>query len=203
MVTVVSDRSTAAPGHRRWLKANGGSPMKRPSGQRIESPANARERRLHGFLSNKKKTGAGGQFTLRPLASPCIGAGRVRHLTGVLTGIKLRPAPRRIARQTPESQRGRRLALPALLCCARRDLSDRPNPDSFWRVAPSVRPRARAIVAIGVLRRASPLSSRTSLSVHARRFVALLVMSFPFVRNLNARCAFNKNARYQPVVKMK
>jgi hypothetical protein len=105
--------------------------------------------------------------------------------------------------QIPQSQRGCRLALPLLLGCVRRDLNDRPNPDSFWRVAPSVRPRARAIIAIGILRRASPLSSRTSLSVHARRFVALLAMSFPFVRNLNAPFAFNKNARYQPVVKMK
>jgi hypothetical protein len=70
-------------------------------------------------------------------------------------------------------------------------------------VAPSVRPRARAIVAIGVFRRASPLSSRTSRSVHARRFVALLAMSFPFVRKLNAPRAFNKNAGYQSVVKMK
>jgi hypothetical protein len=105
--------------------------------------------------------------------------------------------------QTPQIQRGRRLALPLLLAGVRRDLSDRPNPDSFCRVAPSVRPRARAIIAIGVLRRASPLSSRTSLAVHARRFIALLAMSFPFVRNLNARRAFNKNARYQSVVKMK
>jgi hypothetical protein len=203
MVTGVSDRSSAAPGLQRWLKANGGSPMKRAVRGWKREPGKRTRTAFARVFIDKKRTGAGGQFRLRPLKSACIGAGRVRHLTGVLTGIKLRPAPCRIARQTPQSQRGRRLALPALLCCARRDLSDRPNPDSFWRVAPSVRPRARAIVAIGVLRRASPLSSRTSLSVHARRFVALLVMSFPFVINLNARCAFNKNARYQPVVKMK
>jgi hypothetical protein len=58
-----------------------------------ESPANARERRLHGFLSIERGKAQGSQFALRPLKAPCVGAGRVRHLTRVSIGTKTAPAP--------------------------------------------------------------------------------------------------------------
>ena len=63
---------------------------------------------------------------------------------------RLRRSPHCIARQIVQTQRGPRLALPALLDCVRRARSDSPNPESFWRVALSVRPRARAILSMGV-----------------------------------------------------
>jgi hypothetical protein len=65
------------------------------------------------------------------------------------------------------------------LTFARRDLSDRPNTDSLWRVAACDRLRARAIFATGVFWRTSALSSRTSPAVHALRFALFLANSLP------------------------
>lgn len=95
MVADVCDRSSTPPSA--WLKANGGSQMKRleRSEDGSESPANARERRLHGFLSTERREARSGHFALRPLRAPCAGARRVCHLTRVLTGTEIAPAPHR------------------------------------------------------------------------------------------------------------
>jgi hypothetical protein len=58
-----------------------------------ESPANARERRLHGFLSTESGSTRGGKFALRPPKASGIGAVRVRHLTRMLIGTTIAPAP--------------------------------------------------------------------------------------------------------------
>jgi hypothetical protein len=76
------------------------------------------------------------------------------------------------------SPRVRRQRFPRFI---RRALSDSPNPDSFCRVAPSDRLRVRAILETGVFWRTSPLSSRTSAAVQARRFAAVLAISVPFL----------------------
>jgi len=48
---------------------------------------------------------------------------------------------------------------------------------AFWRVAPSVLLRVRAIFLAGIFCRASVFSSRTSILVHSRRFEFLGISS--------------------------
>src|SRR5215472_12164583 len=57
--------------------------------------------------------------------------------------------------------------------------SDSPILNAFWRVAPSVLLSLFAIEAALVFFRAIVLSSRSSLEVHARRFLFLFAISSP------------------------
>ena len=67
-----------------------------------------------------------------------------------------------------------------------REFSDTPKASAFWRVAPTVRLRARAIFGAGVLLRAIVFNSFTSLLVHSRRFafLAMVPLSISVQRTL-------------------
>jgi hypothetical protein len=74
------------------------------------------------------------------------------------------------------------------LCCAPRVSSDTPRLKAFWRVAPSVRFKVRAIFAARVLLPASFFNVRISLAVQPRRFF-ISVNSCRRLLILNARNA--------------
>ena len=57
-----------------------------------------------------------------------------------------------------------------------REFSDTPKASAFWRVAPTVRLSALAILGAGVLLRAIVFNSFTSLLVHSRRFAFLAMV---------------------------
>ena len=57
-----------------------------------------------------------------------------------------------------------------------RELSDNPILNAFWRVAPSLRFNALAILAAGFLFLASDFNVRTCTGVHARRFDTFLAI---------------------------
>src|SRR5262249_18032203 len=60
-----------------------------------------------------------------------------------------------------------------------RESRDRPMLNAFWRVAPSVRFRDRAIRDAFVFFRAAAFKVRTSVVVHARRFDFLAIQTSP------------------------
>src|ERR1700730_10728363 len=62
--------------------------------------------------------------------------------------------------------------------------NETPRAKSFWRVAPSVLLRDRAIFPAGVFARARAFSSRMSFLVHSRRLEFFLAISSPFLKSV-------------------
>lgn len=76
-----------------------------------------------------------------------------------------------------------------------RESRDRPILNAFWRVAPSVRFRDRAMLDAFVFFRAAAFKVRTSAVVHARRFDFLAIQTSPLVEKKGHACSRDPRRR--------